>query len=286
MQFPRFASLLLVALSAPVLSSKVEPAKKKLPEATHKSPDKSNFLKQAMATAYDSLDNILILSEKAQVSELESRDKKPIVINVGRESAKETQARDSSRMPIKAQMSKTDLEEFLGKLSQTCRVQFEKMLEGKGDAKDLHRFGTSTKHMDVDGCKKVGGAICKNHAQVKQEQTVPDGRRLMMDSDVDGDSCLPRSCIQDPDLKMLASFVQQHAVQSLGAASQGQKAPEVRLDVDCSQSGGSSYSATGSWSMEAGGAGKLHHSMASRQWSQGCMLVALVLALTAQFIVA
>lgn len=241
-------------------------------QVIHASSDKSNLLKEAVGTAYDSL-NALMLNAEVKTSEFESQDQKPIAIHVGREGSQT------------AQMSENDLKVFLGKLSQTCRVQFEEMLEGKGAAKDLHFFGTSSKHMDADGCKKIGGAICENHAQVKQQVKTSDGRRLTTDSDVDGDSCLPKSCIQDPNLQMLSSFIQKHAVQSLGAASQGQQAPEVLLDVDCSQSGGSSYSATGSWSLEAGGAGKLH-SMASRQWSQGCVLVALFLTLTAQVIVA
>eukprot|EP00930_Biecheleria_cincta_P038292 TRINITY_DN26310_c0_g1_i1.p1 TRINITY_DN26310_c0_g1~~TRINITY_DN26310_c0_g1_i1.p1 ORF type:complete len:283 (+),score=71.02 TRINITY_DN26310_c0_g1_i1:82-930(+) len=280
MQLPRRIIALFALLVLPARTSKLDlNVKKKVPQSNH-----MLNLRQAMGTAYDVLDKDIVALYKDTPDNVQTHvthDK----MNKGSDSVHQqnSQARRKSdaAMPVSAQMSKNELNNFLNHLSRSCRVQFENMLEGKGDAKNLHRFGTSEKHMDEDGCKRIGGAICSNHAQVKTTFDAPDGRRLTSKSDVDGDSCLPKSCIKDPDLKMLASFVQHHAVESLGASSQGQEAPEVLLDVDCTQSGGSSYSASGSWDMEAGGAGKMEHSLAARQWAQTSFLLAVVMLVAA-----
>jgi len=278
MQFPRCILALLVALALPAWTSKVEPSAKK--KAAH---DKQALdLKEAVGAAYSLLDEVII----------SHREEKPVA-HVSVDSEEKTKTKNkgvknlgATQVPVRAQMSKKDLENFLDRLSDSCRTQFEKMLEGEGAAKDLHRFGTSEKHMNEDGCTKIGGAICKNHAQVTESYSAADGRLLTSRSAVDGDSCLPKSCIKEPDLKLLAGFVQHHAVQSLGAATTGQKAPEVSLDVDCTMSGGSTYSGSGSWDMEKGGAGKIDNgkpekSMASGWWAQTSCLVALPVILAA-----
>jgi len=271
MQLPRCSLALLAALALPAWTSKVDPsAKRKAPHV-----NQTLNLKEAMGTAYDLLDkDIIAFNEAAPVMQNKVDAGETAQASAHRHTA---QSKSDVSTPVRAQMSKNQLEHFLEQLSHPCRTQFEKMLEGKGDAKNLHRFGTSEKHMDASGCKKIGGAICKNHAQVKQSYAASDGRMLTSKSDVEGDSCLPEKCISDPNLKLLAGFVQHHAVQSLGAASQGQAAPAVQLDVDCSQSGGSSYSASGSWDMEKGGAGKMEHSMAAGRWAQTSCLLALPL---------
>ena len=43
----------------------------------------------------------------------------------------------------------------------------------------------------------LDGALCATHARVQQRaQSDVEGRRLVSNSDVLGESCLPRSCIQ------------------------------------------------------------------------------------------
>jgi len=276
MQLPRSILALLAVLALPARTSKVDiNVKRNVSHAKH-----ALNLNKTVGAAYDVLGKDIIALHETVPENVQSH----VTDGKARDASEGTDASEGdATMPVKAQMSKDQLNHFLEHLSHSCRIQFENMLEGKGDAKDLHRFGTSEKHMDEDGCKRIGGAICSNHAQVKQTYAASDGRRLTSKSNVDGDSCLPKSCIKDPDLKMLASFVQHHAVQSLGAASQGQEAPEVQLDVDCSQSGGSSYSASGSWDIEAGGAGEIEHSLAIRQWAQTSFLLALLMIATAWF---
>lgn len=279
MQLPRSILVLLAVLALPARTSKVDiNVKRKVSHAKH-----ALNLKKTVGTAYDALDKDMIALHETAPENVQNHVMDGKARDSVHQQSGHADRKNDATMPVKAQMSKDQLSHFLEHLSHSCRIQFENMLEGKGDAKDLHRFGTSEKHMDEDGCKRIGGAICSNHAQVKQTYAGSDGRRLTSKSNVDGDSCLPKSCIKDPDLKMLASFVQHHAVQSLGAASQGQEAPEVQLDVDCSQSGGSSYSASGSWNMEAGGAGEMEHSLAIRQWAQTSFLLALLMIAAAWF---
>ena len=46
-------------------------------------------------------------------------------------------------------------------------------------------------------CAALDGALCATHARVQQRaQSDMEGRHLVSKSDVVGESCLPRSCIQ------------------------------------------------------------------------------------------
>ncbi|CAE7880001.1 pab1 [Symbiodinium microadriaticum] len=155
----------------------------------------------------------------------------------------------SLQPPVSTKLTKEELEEFLHQLSPACRKQFLAMLEGHGQARDLHRFGQNA----TQACSSLGGALCKNHARILQTNVVEDGRKMVAKSVVDGKSCLPSQCIQDSDLRMLAGMLQRKAVETLGPASVGQQPVEVLLDVDCSSSGGSSYAASREWSMERAG---------------------------------
>ena len=48
-------------------------------------------------------------------------------------------------------------------------------------------------------CQDLEGALCSTHARVQQRaESKVAGRRLVSKSDVKGESCLPRSCIQEP----------------------------------------------------------------------------------------
>jgi len=161
----------------------------------------------------------------------------------------DTDIEASLQPPVSAKLTKEELEEFLQELSPACRKQFLAMLEGHGQARDLHRFGQNA----TQACSSLGGALCENHARILQTNVVKDGRKMVAKSVVDGKSCLPSQCIQDADLRMLAGMLQRKAVETLGPASVGQQPVEVLLDVDCSSSGGSSYAATREWSMKRAG---------------------------------
>ncbi|CAE7489174.1 unnamed protein product [Symbiodinium pilosum] len=154
--------------------------------------------------------------------------------------------------PISAKLTKEELEKLLAQLSPVCHKQFQAMLQGHGKARDLHHFGNSSQNA-AETCSTLGGALCENHARILQTNVVADGRKMVAKSMVDGNSCLPRKCIQDSDLRLLAGMLQRKAVEALGPASVGQQPVEVLLDVDCTSSGGSSYSATREWSMERAG---------------------------------
>lgn len=162
--------------------------------------------------------------------------------------------RSSVVQPVAARLSKGELERFLKKLSDACEGQFKQMLKGDGKVQELHRFGTKDHNTSKKSCAALDGALCATHARVQQRaQSDIEGRRLLSKSDVVGESCLPRSCIQEHDLHLVAAMMQQKAVESLGATIAGQQPAEVLLDVDCSKSGGSSYSSTSEWSMERAG---------------------------------
>ena len=52
-------------------------------------------------------------------------------------------------------------------------------------------------------CQDLEGALCSTHARVQQRaESKVAGRRLVSKSDVKGESCLPRSCIQEPGLRV------------------------------------------------------------------------------------
>mmetsp|Transcript_55773 Transcript_55773/g.99319 ORF Transcript_55773/g.99319 Transcript_55773/m.99319 type:complete len:457 (+) Transcript_55773:31-1401(+) len=157
------------------------------------------------------------------------------------------------QMPVQAHLSMDSVRSMLKDLSPECAEQFGRMMQGKGRAKQLHLFGTGSFEASEETCSELGGAICDNHAKIRQTQ-VAGGRTLVVDSKVDGNSCLPRKCIQEADLEHLATFVQRIAVKSIGPASQGQEAAEVVLDVDCSGSGGGSYAGQSRWSAKEAGA--------------------------------
>lgn len=162
--------------------------------------------------------------------------------------------RSSVVQPVAARLSKGELERFLKKLSHGCEGQFKQMLKGDGKVQELHRFGTKDHNTSKTSCTALDGALCATHARVQQRaQSDVEGRRLVSNSDVLGESCLPRSCIQDHDLHLVAAMMQQKAVELLGATVAGQQPAEVLLDVDCSKSGGASYSSTSEWSMERAG---------------------------------
>jgi len=156
--------------------------------------------------------------------------------------------------PVAARLSKGELEAFLRKLSADCEKQFTQLLKGEGQVHKLHQFGTKDHNTTESSCQDLEGALCSTHARVQQRaESKVAGRRLVSKSDVKGESCLPRSCIQDHDLHLVAGMMQQKAVESLGASMAGEQPAEVLLDVDCSASGGASYSSTSEWSMEEAG---------------------------------
>jgi len=158
------------------------------------------------------------------------------------------------QMPVQAHLSMDSVRSMLNNLSPECAEQFGRMMEGKGRAKQLHLFGSGQFEASEETCSDLGGAICDNQAKIRQTQVAGDGRRLVVDSKIDGKSCLPRKCIQEADLEHLATFVQRIAVKNIGPASQGQKAAQVILDVDCSGSGGGSYAGQSQWSAKEAGA--------------------------------
>jgi len=173
----------------------------------------------------------------------------------GDKQEKSTKKHNGGQMPVREHVPLDKVRSILKELSPECSEQFENMMEGKGRAKKLHLFGTSLYGATDESCSDLGGAVCENHATIRQTQVAADSRRLVVDSKVDGKSCLPRKCIQASDIKTLATFVQGVAVKAVGPASQGQKPSQVMLSVDCSESGGGKYAAQSQWSKEEAGAG-------------------------------
>lgn len=140
--------------------------------------------------------------------------------------------------PVNLQMSTEEIERFLSKLSPKCNEQFAKMLAGNGSA--LHTFGTPGVAPTEDICKSLKGNLCRTTAFVAQQQAAPDGRLIKSTVDVEGKGCLPENCLSGADLTLLAGLMREKATLALGS-----KKASVRLDVDCTMSGGS-YAVVGS----------------------------------------
>merc|ERR550525_291301 len=59
-------------------------------------------------------------------------------------------------------------------------------------------------------------------------------REMKMSTDVEGDGCLPRNCMEGEDLLLLAKLMQSKAKDTIPGAK-----VQVELHVDCTKSGGS-----------------------------------------------
>mmetsp|Transcript_29852 Transcript_29852/g.75116 ORF Transcript_29852/g.75116 Transcript_29852/m.75116 type:complete len:296 (+) Transcript_29852:41-928(+) len=140
--------------------------------------------------------------------------------------------------PVTMQVPEKELQEFIDQLSTRCKSQFSDILGGKSE---LHTFGDGGVR-SKETCTDLKGSLCSMNAQVTQKQE-SSGRKLKQVTEVTGKSCLPRDCMAENDLKVLAKFMKLKARDSMGTMHNLDI--DINLQVDCSASGGKSADALG-----------------------------------------
>jgi len=141
-------------------------------------------------------------------------------------------AQGGKQMPgLKIQVPEKELQALIDKLSTGCEQQFSDILHGRGPA--FHNFGHPGTDSSSAGCAQLNGTLCAMEAQVSRQQD-SQGRSMSSSTEVEGNGCLPRHCMADSDLQVLAAFMQSKAKSAIPAPG-----VEVALKVDCSAAGGS-----------------------------------------------
>jgi len=152
------------------------------------------------------------------------------------EEQQQQQGKEEAKGPLTMQVPENELKEFTGQLSARCKAQFTTILDGKSA---IHTFGDSGVQ-SKDSCTQLKGSLCSMKAEVTQQQEA-QGRKLKSMTQVTGKSCLPEDCMEQNDLKVMATFMKVKARDALGASSVD---TDINLHVDCVASGGSSLGAT------------------------------------------
>lgn len=133
--------------------------------------------------------------------------------------------------PVNMQVPDTELKKITSSLSSKCNAQFSAMLDGKGPK--LHHFSASTDAEESKAeCSSLEGLVCHTKAQISEDKDM-QGRTVKSQVMVEGDGCLPNMCMGEGDLKVLATFMQGKAKETIPGSG-----VEVNLHVDCSGSGG------------------------------------------------
>jgi len=140
------------------------------------------------------------------------------------------------QMPRKVSMQIPDEEinSFLGKLSQGCETQYTAMFHGQGSGLDT--FGAPGVESTAESCQSLNGSLCANMAHIAQESRNSSGRSMNTKVQVKGNGCLPKACISEKDLSVLAAFMHSKAKSSGTISGEG---VDLDLHVDCTASGGS-----------------------------------------------
>eukprot|EP00933_Yihiella_yeosuensis_P032791 TRINITY_DN2643_c0_g3_i1.p1 TRINITY_DN2643_c0_g3~~TRINITY_DN2643_c0_g3_i1.p1 ORF type:complete len:283 (-),score=61.91 TRINITY_DN2643_c0_g3_i1:382-1230(-) len=150
------------------------------------------------------------------------------------------------QMPaLRLQVGNLELNKFMDSLSTECRRQFEQMLAAKGNISDIHMFGSEGKRTAAD-CAKFSGALCHTKASIREGSYAPDkdGRRMTSNMHIEGKGCWPKFCLGSDDLDKLSRFMHHKTLEAAGGMIEGSggpssSLPQIGVDVDCTQSGGS-----------------------------------------------
>lgn len=134
------------------------------------------------------------------------------------------------KQPTHMQVPEEEMDEFMAKLSSSCRKQYKDILNGEGAA--IHTFGSPQVNASGTECKKLEGKLCFTRALVQQQKKHTD-RNMKSFVDVSGNSCLPDQCTQTDDLTALAEFMRGKAKEQVPGME-----TKIGLHVDCSNSGG------------------------------------------------
>jgi len=135
--------------------------------------------------------------------------------------------------PVAIQVEEHVLEELHKDLTPDCSKRFHAMMKGEGP--QMHQFNQHGE--DNSGqCEKLQGKVCAQEVAITESYTAPkDGRKLSQRLEVQGNSCLPKECMAESDIKTLASFMHKQTKDLMPGQDLF-----VELNVDCSKSGGGS----------------------------------------------
>merc|ERR1719262_1316892 len=135
-----------------------------------------------------------------------------------------------TNQPVAVQVDESVLKQLHKDLSPSCSKRFTAMLKGEGP--QMHEFA---EHGESTGqCDKLEGKLCDQEVAITESQVAPkDGRKLEQRLEVTGNSCLPKECMSENDLKTLASFMHKQTKELMPG-----DATNIELNVDCSKSGG------------------------------------------------
>lgn len=144
-----------------------------------------------------------------------------------------TKGGDATQQPVAVQIDESVLKKLQKQLSPKCGERYSAMLVGQGP--QMHTFNRhGTGAATLDQCEnQLEGKMCHTDAQITEGQNAPDGRKLSQVMQVEGNSCLPKECIQQSDLQALASFMRDRTKEMM--PGEGVK---VQLNVNCAKSGG------------------------------------------------
>jgi hypothetical protein len=145
-----------------------------------------------------------------------------------------------TEQPVNVQIDESVLKQLQKELSPKCGERYSAMLVGQGP--QMHTFNRhGTGAATLDQCEnQLEGKMCHTDAQITEGQNAPDGRKLSQVMQVEGNSCLPKECIQQSDLQALASFMRDRTKEMM--PGEGVK---VQLNVNCAKSGGGDVLADG-----------------------------------------
>jgi len=135
-----------------------------------------------------------------------------------------------TNQPVAVQVDEGVLKQLHKDLSPTCSKRFGAMLKGEGP--QMHQFN---EHGESTGqCDKLEGKVCDQQVAITESYVAPkDGRKLEQRLEVTGNSCLPKECMSESDLKTLASFMHKQTKEMMPGMD-----TFIELNVDCSKSGG------------------------------------------------
>jgi hypothetical protein len=132
--------------------------------------------------------------------------------------------------PVAVQVDESVMKQLHKDLSPSCSKRFAAMLKGEGP--QMHEFN---EHGESTGqCDKLEGKICNQEVAITEAYTAPrDGRKLEQRLEVTGNSCLPKECMSESDLKTLGTFMHKQTKEMMPGQD-----TFIELNVDCSKSGG------------------------------------------------
>merc|ERR550514_2026198 len=139
-------------------------------------------------------------------------------------------APSGTNQPVAVQVDESVLKQLHKDLSPSCSKRFTAMLKGEGP--QMHEFN---EHGESTGqCDKLEGKVCAQEVAITEAYVAPqDGRKLEQRLEVKGNSCLPKECMSESDIKTLGSFMHKQTKEMMPGMD-----TFIELNVDCSKSGG------------------------------------------------